>query len=421
MRFRVGTSRTLAHTHAARHTRPPVQLRHALFACRSLAFAAAFACAFPANAAKIACVGDSITFGYGLGNPSSESYPAQLAQRLGSAHTVQNFGVSGATLLKNGDKPYWDETAYASSGTFDPDVVVVMLGTNDAKPQNWAKEAEFAPNYAELIQHYRALGALVYVATPPPVYPPGAFDIPPDVVENEVVPLVHTIATDAGAPLVDVFTALSGKASDFPDTVHPNATGAGLIADAVKAALDAHGFGGAGGTSGSGGASQGGRSNGGAPPLGGTAGTGVAGTGGAGGAPSTAGTSTSGGNGGAPSSGGATANGGVANGGSAGMNGATAGTAGATGAGGRPASGGAAGTSSGATGLAGTGTGATAGATTTGGAGLPNGGMPSTPSPQADESGCGCRVGDSNAPARPSAFGVLALGLALVARRRRAR
>src|SRR5690349_13172296 len=91
--IQVGTSRTLAHTHAARHTRPPLPLRHASKAYRSLALAAALACAFPARAAKIACVGDSITFGYGLGDPNTESYPAQLAQRLGSAHTVQNFGV----------------------------------------------------------------------------------------------------------------------------------------------------------------------------------------------------------------------------------------------------------------------------------------------------------------------------------------
>src|SRR5262245_38214685 len=116
-----------------------------------------------AVAAKIACVGDSITYGYGLGNPSTESYPARLQAALGAAHMVQNFGVSGTTLLKKGDAPYWNTAQFGTSGSFGPDVVVIMLGTNDAKPQNWSRKAEFSADYQELVQHYRALGALVYV------------------------------------------------------------------------------------------------------------------------------------------------------------------------------------------------------------------------------------------------------------------
>ena len=74
--------------------------------------------AHSASAAKVACVGDSITYGHGL-NQSTESYPVVLAARLGAGHTVQNFGVSGTTLLKNGDHPYWDEANYTASGAFD--------------------------------------------------------------------------------------------------------------------------------------------------------------------------------------------------------------------------------------------------------------------------------------------------------------
>src|SRR5512145_1305125 len=103
-----------------------------------------------ASATNIACVGDSITYGYGLASPNTESYPAVLATLVGSAHRVQNFGVSGATLLKSGDKPYWSEAAFTASTDFAPDVVVVMLGTNDAKPQNWSHEPEFSSDYTEL-------------------------------------------------------------------------------------------------------------------------------------------------------------------------------------------------------------------------------------------------------------------------------
>lgn len=205
-----------------------------------------------AFAAKIACVGDSITYGYNLSNPTTESYPARLQALLGREHTVQNFGVSGTTVLKQSDHPYWGESAYTASGTFGPDIVIVMLGTNDTKPQNWTRQANFVTDYQDLVDHYRMLGAVVYVATPPPVYGSGAFDIQPDVLANQVVPRVRQLATDMNAPLVDVFTALSGKPQNFPDNVHPNAAGAQLIAETVRAALNSN-VGGAGGAGNAGG------------------------------------------------------------------------------------------------------------------------------------------------------------------------
>jgi acyl-CoA thioesterase I len=70
---------------------------------------------------------------------------------LGSKHTVKNFGTSGCTLLKKGDKPYWNDANLGASDAFKPDVVVVMLGTNDAKPQNWSRKADFASDYASLM------------------------------------------------------------------------------------------------------------------------------------------------------------------------------------------------------------------------------------------------------------------------------
>jgi acyl-CoA thioesterase I len=412
MKCAVGTTPTLAHTLTEGYAEVSLPFRLTSLARGATVLAGVLACSSLARAAKIACVGDSITFGYGLGNPNSESYPAQLAARLGAAHTVENFGVSGATLLKQGDKPYWNEASFTSSGTFTPDVVVVMLGTNDAKPQNWSYSAAFSANYAELIEHYRALGALVYVATPPPVYAPGAYDIPPDVVANQVVPLVRTVAGDANAPLVDVFTALSGKPEDFPDTVHPNNAGAGLIADAVKAALDAHGFGGASGAAGSGGASQGGRSNGdagfggSAAPPGGAFGT----SGGAGSAGNTVSL------GGASSDGGrANGNGGTTSGGTPSSNAGAPSASGAGGAGGR---GGTNGSSAGASNVAGT----SASSAGRAGAGASGNGSAIPPSPagsSADDGGCGCKVSGSTASRQPLGFAALGAALALALRRRR--
>ena len=54
---------------------------------------------------RVACVGDSITFGYGIKDRDKMSYPAQLGKRLGNKYEVRNFGVNGHTLLSKGNAP----------------------------------------------------------------------------------------------------------------------------------------------------------------------------------------------------------------------------------------------------------------------------------------------------------------------------
>ena len=84
---------------------------------------------------KVSCVGNSITYGYGLSNPSTQSYPSQMQALLGtSSWIVGNFGVSARTMLKKGDLPYWNEQAFANAKAYLPNLVMIELGTNDAKP-----------------------------------------------------------------------------------------------------------------------------------------------------------------------------------------------------------------------------------------------------------------------------------------------
>src|SRR5579871_239964 len=94
---------------------------------------------------KLACVGDSITAG--VGASPGKSYPDQLQALLGPKWQVKNFGVSGRTLLRQGDYPWWKESAYKDSHDFQPDAVVIMLGTNDTKPQNWVHLDQFDQDY----------------------------------------------------------------------------------------------------------------------------------------------------------------------------------------------------------------------------------------------------------------------------------
>jgi len=386
-----------------------------------------------AEAKKIACVGDSITYGYGLSDPATESYPAVLQSILGNEHTVQNFGVSGCTALKQGDKPYWNESAYASSTSFAPDLVIILLGANDTKPQNWQYQAEFATDYGALVEHYQTLGARVYVAIPTPVYGAGAFDISPQILSEQVVPLVQQVAVETGAPQIDLFDALGGQAALFPDNVHPNAAGARLIAETVAAALVRDGMGatGAGGAGGASGVAEGGvpgaaggPSSGGGVALGGSAGTGGGGQAAAGGGPGSGGSGgdfpvggTIGATGGATPIGGISGSGGAppTTGGLGGVP-TTGGTSLVTG--GSGPSGGSGGSSA-LSGGANATSGGTGAATLTGGApttGLGGGDLTSPPADSGEDDGCGCRL-SGQAPA-PSG---LLLGAALFLLRRRRR
>src|SRR5713101_5026937 len=64
---------------------------------------------------RIACVGNSITYGSGIDDRDRFSYPAQLGRLLTGIAEVRNFGVGGRTLLKHGDYPYWNMRAFTDA------------------------------------------------------------------------------------------------------------------------------------------------------------------------------------------------------------------------------------------------------------------------------------------------------------------
>lgn len=185
---------------------------------------------------KVACIGDSIT--QGAGAAAGKSYPSQLQELLGDKWKVGNFGVSGRTLLKKGDFPYWKEKAYQDALAFKPDVVVIMLGTNDTKPQNWKHEAEFVADYTELVKSFQALDSKprVFVCRPCPVPEPGNFGI------NEThlkvwIQRIDALAKEMKLGVIDMHAALADKPQMLPDRVHPNTEGAGEMAKAAAAVL----------------------------------------------------------------------------------------------------------------------------------------------------------------------------------------
>lgn len=187
---------------------------------------------------RLACVGDSITYGFGIKDRDHDSYPAQIGALLGEQWVAGNFGHSGATLLKNGDRPYWTVKEYQAALDFKPDVVVIKLGTNDTKPRNWAHKAEFLDDYAALIESFRALEShpKVWICKPVPAFPEN-WGITDKIISGEINPLIDEISEKTGAPVIDLHTALSGRGDLFPDRIHPNPEGAGIMADAIYETL----------------------------------------------------------------------------------------------------------------------------------------------------------------------------------------
>jgi lysophospholipase L1-like esterase/pimeloyl-ACP methyl ester carboxylesterase len=201
----------------------------------------------PSGRWRVACIGDSITEGAGTRMPELEAYPVQLQRMLDPAKwLVEGFGVSGATLMNRGDKPYQRQSAFADALAFAPDIVVIMLGTNDTKPQNWRYRDDFVADFRDLIARFRALPVppRIFVSRPIIVVGEGNFGIN-DAALQELLPLLDEVAQEEQVSIIDQHATLQGHESLVPDRVHPNAAGAERLARAVYEALTGRAFAGA--------------------------------------------------------------------------------------------------------------------------------------------------------------------------------
>jgi acyl-CoA thioesterase I len=185
---------------------------------------------------KVACVGDSITEGGDLDN--EKRYPTQLQLMVGEEYDVKNYGSGGSTMLRKGDFSYWQEKNYKEVLAWNPDVIIIKLGTNDSKPQNWIYGEEFEGDYRAFVQSFKKLTGphKIFLCTPVPVFKDLA-GIEAGIVKDEIVALVKNVALAEKVSLIDLHTSFANKPELFPDGVHPNAEGAKLIAENVFRAI----------------------------------------------------------------------------------------------------------------------------------------------------------------------------------------
>jgi sialate O-acetylesterase len=186
---------------------------------------------------KVACVGNSITYGMRLDDRERESYPAQLQALLGDRYEVGNFGKSGATLLRHGHRPYFEQEEFRQAMAFAGDIVVIHLGINDTDPRNWPHyQDEFVGDYLALIDSLRSVNpkARFLIARMTPIGSTHArFISGTKVWHGQIQDAIETVAHAAGAELIDFYEPLHRFPWMFPDAVHPDAEGAGILAKTV--------------------------------------------------------------------------------------------------------------------------------------------------------------------------------------------
>ena len=186
---------------------------------------------------KVACVGNSVTYGYGIADREHYSYPAQLQQMLGDGYDVGNFGRSSATLTSHSPMAYIKQPEYRSAIDFKADIVVIHLGLNDTDPRWWPNYSEeFIPEYRALIDSFRVANpkAKIWICLLSPIghqhhrFQSGTRDW-----HAQVSDAIRTVAYGAGVGLIDLFTPLCNRPDLLPDALHPDGEGAGILARTV--------------------------------------------------------------------------------------------------------------------------------------------------------------------------------------------
>lgn len=204
----------------------------------SVCFGYCNAACTPVSGTKVACIGNSITFGANLTNPAIQGYPAQLNKLLGNTYAVENFGHSGATMLRNGDTPYWSQIEFTNAQFYNPDIVVMKLGTNDSKSWNWVYGSQYVTDYDSMINVFRALPSKpkIFVCIQSEAFS-TAYGIDETVLAGQIRPDVKKVAKDRGVSIIDIYDATKNYSANFPDGIHPDSIGDSKIAERVNQML----------------------------------------------------------------------------------------------------------------------------------------------------------------------------------------
>jgi Lysophospholipase L1 and related esterases len=179
---------------------------------------------------KVACVGDSITI--------SSQYPLDLWASLGPGYIVGDFGVGGAAVAQSTGMGYLHLPAIEVAKQFQPDIVVIMLGTNDAYTYLTENSTEFISDYLTIIGEFESLAKkpVIYLVAPIPIYS-NSVSLSDEILVQRVIPNIEQVAAQTGLQVIDAHTPLQNHPELYLDGIHPTADGAKVLADVIYAGI----------------------------------------------------------------------------------------------------------------------------------------------------------------------------------------
>ncbi|HEX3024518.1 MAG TPA: GDSL-type esterase/lipase family protein [Chitinophagaceae bacterium] len=182
---------------------------------------------------RVACVGDSITEGAGMAVQSKTTYPVILNNILGAGYLVLNCGRSATTLQKNGDFSYWNCKEFSNVFAFKPNIIIIKLGTNDTKPDNWHADG-YEQDYQALIDTLKTISThpKIYVCLPVPAFK-IKWGINDSTLIHGVIPIVERLAQKNKLTVIDLYHGMSDEGINFPDSIHPNEKAAKVMAGII--------------------------------------------------------------------------------------------------------------------------------------------------------------------------------------------
>ncbi|MBD5345702.1 MAG: cyclically-permuted mutarotase family protein [Bacteroides sp.] len=190
---------------------------------------------------KVACIGNSITYGFLVKDRVNNAYPFVLGRMLGPSYEVGNFGHSGTTLLKHGHRPYVAQEEYAASLDFNPDIAIIHLGVNDTDPRNWPNYSdEFITDYVSLIDSYRRVNPDMRIIISR-LTPLGAahsrFATGTQAWRDSINAAIARVAEVTGVEMMDLGKPLLDRPELIPEAVHPDSAGHAVMAKEALAAI----------------------------------------------------------------------------------------------------------------------------------------------------------------------------------------
>lgn len=199
---------------------------------------------------KIACIGDSITWGFTIIRRQKYGYPAVLEELLNKDSVekifeVNNYGYNDSTARIDSEVPYVKKRVFSQAQKFLPNIALIMLGSNDTKKINWSPE-KYREGYNYIVDTFIKCNSKVYLMTPPPVLnkieikegleinrlDPTVLSLNNETLVNGVIPIIHQTAEEKGLAIIDINSAI-GNISQYNDGIHPNREGARIIATTI--------------------------------------------------------------------------------------------------------------------------------------------------------------------------------------------